>query len=505
MNQGWLKVTGVAVWLFAATAQAQAPTGAEADAPKVERAPDLTPPDATGSTAVATSPTPPPAPTVFLTPEGWPIVVPPGANRKVLFYGFAEFDIMRDSTQSFANDGSNNGSVARPNTVPGDNAQSQFTPRNSRLGIKLESSPYHSMTALAQAEMDFYGNQASGASEGAIYTNAPIRMRHYFLTLRTPVVDVIAGQYHDLFAWGGSGFFPNTVAFLGLPGEIYHRNPQLRLTKTLKSNVVDLEIAVAAVRPVGRAGEIPDGEGGIRLAFNRWKGVRAQGSGPPDAGPLAIGLSGVGRRFRVNPFSATPGDYKTATGWGVAGNVVLPIIPCTKDDMRNAVTITGEATMGTGIADLYSGLTGGAVYPALPNPMNLIPPPVYNRNLDPGIVAFDDQGARANIHPINWRGLVAGLQYHLPVGMGKTVWISGIYSLTQSTNLESLTPDAAKPTIWTKAQYFDGNIFVAVTPTVQFDVSYQVTMQTYADVDPTNGANTRATNNRGELAMHYFF
>jgi hypothetical protein len=434
-----------------------------------------------------------PAPLVSLSPEGSPIV-PSGFNFKTTFYGFAEFDAFRDSTQSFV-DASSNVAIQRPNTIPGDNGQTQFTPRNSRIGIKLEATPWNGIVAAAQAEMDFYGNQSPTATESATYTNAPVRMRHYFLTVKDPIVDVLAGQYHDLFAWGGKGFYPNSVAFLALFGEVYHRNPQLRLSKTVKTSAFDLEIAVAAVRPVGRVGEIPDGEAGVRLAINNWRGVRAQGSGPPDTGPLAIGLSGIGRRFRVNPFSMMTGDYLTGTGWGVAANVVIPVVPATPTNMCNAVTITGEATMGTGIADLYSGLTGGAKYPALENPMLMVPAPVYNANLDPGIVTFDAAG---NLKTINWRAVVAGLQYHLPIAAGNRVWVSGSFSAIQSTNLASVTPSNTQSQIWTKGHYYDGNLFVAITPAVQADLSYQVMTETYAD-------GVEAKNNRAEIALHYFF
>jgi hypothetical protein len=430
---------------------------------------------------------------VSLSAEGSPLV-PVGFNYKTTIYGFAEFDAFHDTTQSFI-DASSNVSIARPNTVAGDNGQTQFTPRNSRLGVKLEATPWGDIQASAQAEMDFYGIQAQPATEGATYTNSIIRMRHYFLTIKSPYIDVLAGQYHDLFAWGGKGFYPNSVAFLALFGEVYHRNPQLRFSKTFRTPAVDVEIAAAAVRPVGRVGEIPDGQAGIRLAVNGWRGARAQGSGPPDTGPLQIGVSGVGRYFRVNPFSQMVGDYVTATGWGVAGNVVVPVVPATASNMRNAVTVTGEVTVGTGIADLYSGLTGGAKYPALPNPMLLLTPPVYNANLDPGIVTFDSEG---NLHTINWRAFVANLQYHLPIGMGNRVWVSGTFSGIQSTNLASITPPSVQPFIWTKGYYYDGNLFVAVTPAVQADVSYQYMQQTYGD-------DIVAKNRRVEFALHYFF
>jgi hypothetical protein len=421
--------------------------------------------------------------------------VPPGKNFKTTFYGFAEFDAFWDSTQSFI-DASSNSSIARPDLIPaGQNGQTQFTARNSRIGMKMEAAPYGDFQAAAQAELDFYATPIPGATEGAIYTNAPVRMRHYFLTLKSPYVDVLAGQYHDLFAWGGKGLYPNTVAFLAAFGEIYHRNPQLRLSKTFHAGAVDVEIAAAAVRPVGRVGQIPDGQAGLRLAVNSWRGARAQGSGPPDTGPLQIGVSGIGRYFRVNPFSQMVGDYETATGWGFAGNVVLPIVPATPSNMRNAVTITGEVTVGSGIADLYSGLSGGARYPALPNPQLLVIPPSYAANLDPGLVAFDAAG---NLSTINWRAFITCLRYQLPIAAGDRVWVSGVFSGLQSTNLASLTPPGSQPNIWTKGYYYDGNLFVAITPAVQVDFSYQYMQQTYGD-------GVVAKNHRGEFAMHYFF
>jgi hypothetical protein len=443
--------------------------------------------------------TPAPAPTPVVTEaprtnlDGSPLPES-GVNWKATPYGFAEFDVFRDSTQSYV-DASSNSSIARPGTVQGDNPRTQFTPRNSRLGLKLEATPYEGMRATAQAEMDFYGNQAPTATEGAIYTNAPIRMRHYFLRLQTPIFDVLAGQYHDLFAWGGSGFYPNSVAFLALFGEVYHRNPQLRLSKTIRTDAVDVEVAIAAVRPVGRDNELPDGQAGARVAFNGWRGVRAQGSGVPDIGPLGLGVSAVGRKFRVNPFQAMTGDYKTATGWGVAANAVIPIIPRTLADMSNGVTITVEATMGTGISDLYPGLTGGAHYPVLPNPMLLLVPPAYVANIDPGILTFDAAG---NVKTVNWRAVLAGIQYHLPIMNGRKVWVTGNGSVMQSTNLASITPQPQAATIWTKGYYYDANLFVAITPAVQADLSYQFTSQTYAD-------GIQAKNMRGEFALHYFF
>ena len=69
------------------------------------------------------------------------------------------------------------------------------------------------------------------------------------MRLETPAVDVLVGQYHDLFAWGGQGFYQNSVAFLGVAGEIYHRNPQVRLSRKWQAGNAQVDLAVAARAP----------------------------------------------------------------------------------------------------------------------------------------------------------------------------------------------------------------------------------------------------------------
>ncbi|HEY1533732.1 MAG TPA: hypothetical protein VGF76_06925, partial [Polyangiaceae bacterium] len=144
-------------------------------------------------------------------------------------YGFSELDVMSDSTQSFSENVGNQ-NIARPNTVAGDNPRTQFTARNSRLGFKIAAPEWDSVKASAVIELDFFGGEPLTTSQGESYTAGPMRMRHFYAKVETPIVDVLAGQYHDLFAWGGAGFYPNSVAFLPLLGQIYHRNPQFRLS-----------------------------------------------------------------------------------------------------------------------------------------------------------------------------------------------------------------------------------------------------------------------------------
>jgi hypothetical protein len=498
--------TTVTVLLAAAVARAEPPTPSASapSAPTAAGAPVLPPPPAAlalPAPAAAPAPVsswplpPPPAPTPA---EPLNATEPPSAEPTSFaasLYGFVEFDMMRDSTQSFSEAIVNN-TMARPSTGAGDNPRTQFTARNSRLGFKLAAPDAGPVKTSAQVEMDFFGNQPTPSSDDAVVTSAAVRMRHYFVKFETPVVDVLAGQYHDLFGWGGAGFYPNTVAFLGVPGEIYHRDPQLRVSKTFEGRAVTLDLAGAAVKPAQRDAEIPDFQGGVRLAWNGWKGVSAQGASSAKAAPLAIGLSGLTRHFRVPAFSQMQANPREKNGWGAAVNVFVPLIPArSAEDLSNALSLTGEATMGAGIANLYTGLTAGVLFPSLPNPLMLLPVPSFNPDVDQGLVTYDAAG---NLHTLNWKAIVLGLQYHLPFGMGRRLWASVLVSRIQSNNAAALTPIQGLPAIFTKAEYVDGNLFFAPTPTAQIGASVQTERQTFGD-------GLRGQNVRGQLAVYYFF
>ena len=347
-------------------------------------------------------------------------------------------------------------------------------------------------------------------------------MRHAYLKLETPVVDVIAGQYYDLFGWG-SYFYPATVAYLGVPGQIYHRNAQLRLEKKVHLGQVEVMAAVAAVRAGARDSGVPDGEAGLKIAYNGWSGAAMPGFGRPTVAPLSIGVSGVVRHFEVPAFRSEPGSESVAkNGYGVAIDAVIPVIPVkTIEDRGNALTFTGEFSTGTGIADLYTGMDGGSRFPLLPNPSMAAPAIQYAANVDPGLVTFD---RNFELKTINWRAFVIGAQYYLPIGGGR-VWVAGLYSRAESDNIKTLTPAPSWGGIFTKMEYIDANLGIDITPAVVLGLSFQTVKQTFADVSAptpvygaiagdnlgiptvpgTGGVAASARNNRGQLSMALFF
>lgn len=459
------------------------------------------------------------------------ITAGPAADWKLTIYGFAEMDAIHDSTRSF-NDGLNNGVVAHVTTQAYQNSRTQFTVRNSRLGFRAEAPPYSGIRTGGVLEFDLFGNlpsvnsgggspgQAAGnatTTESVYFNNAAFRVRHAYVTIQDPVVDVLAGQTYYLLGWQNY-FFGTSAGFLGLPNELFNRTPQIRLSHTFETNLLNIDVAAGAFRPAQRDSAIPDGQAGLRLVFNHWKGISTPGSGGTTALPAALAVSAMQRAFKVDPYAPLPGPPIRLLGWAVAFNFLLPIIPA-KDatDRGNALTITGEFVTGTGDADQYTGMTAGAtmpnVYPLPPDtPVNntgmAVPPspgtaPLvglpYTPNVDPGLVAFDSNNF---LHTINWETFVVGVQYYLPP-TGR-LFVSGNYSGGYSNNIASLFhPNAVTQpwvnswTVFQWSQYFDANLFFDVTPAMRVGASYQRVKQELAD-------DTIVHNDRFEMTFLYF-
>ena len=379
-------------------------------------------------------------------------------------------------------------------TYAGDYGRTQFTAKNSRIGLIVGAPSYRSIEATGHINFDFFGLQPTDTTETDYYVVGTMRLRHAYLRLHSPVIDFMAGQQPTLFGWGGAGFYPGTVAFLGTVGQVYHSDTQVRLSKIL-GQTLQLEAAVAAVRPVQRDAEIPDIEGGIRLAHNGWPGRTIQGNDRPEIIPLSVGVSGLWRHFAVNEYRELPRRPVRTTGWGMAVNAFVPILPASDEaDYTNCLTLTAEASIGSGVADRYSFLTGGGKFPALPNPQGFSLPPVFMPNIDSGLVTFD---ADENLKTINWRALVLGVQYYLPVTFVR-VWVTGLYARLESDNLKDLTPLMNYGGIFTKAEYFDGSLFVGITPNMHVGASLQLTEQ-------ERGNGTRPRNTRVHVATNLFF
>jgi hypothetical protein len=440
------------------------------------------------------------------------------------FYGFAEADYMFDSTESY-NDLAGNGQVAHPGSYAANNPRTQFSIRNSRLGFRMRAPEFHEIRASGLIETDFLGGWASPTyvaatgqpTENQFFTNPVLRARHAYFKIENPVVDALFGQYWHLFGWQ-TAYHPNTVQIQGVPGELYSRTPQLRLSKTVASKDVTLDVAVAAMRPPQRDSAIPEGEAGIHVALNKWTATQTMGATGTTVSPASIAITGDVRGVGVANLptggtAAMPSTKSTfdvgKVGGAIAADAFLPILPGSKEHMGNSLSILGEFVLGSGIGDLYTGLSSGLGVPALVpvpagSPAGTVSTTPYNSQIDPGIVTIDGKG---NVTMIQWRTVRVGLQYYFP-GLDGKMWISANYSNVSSPNAPNLlttTPATATAAATTNAasirnalNWFDVNVMGDLTPAVRLGIEYALSSDKYVD-------GMTGTNHRVQGSAFYIF
>jgi hypothetical protein len=529
--------------VFAAkTAHAQPPTGAPpssaqpsspatppAVAPPASGAGPASPPATPAQPSVGPALPPPPAPAAALAPappaqgaQGAPSAgadagSAPGLVPAVVIgkwrtqvYGFAEVDVSHDSTQAFPDLGGwLSTAIPKNYNYAGSRDRVQASARNSRFGFVVNPPDFAGIHPTLTLEGDFMGNQPSDASESAILTNPTFRLRIAAMQLEDDYVNVLAGQAWELFGFQPF-FFPATDFLLPLPGGVLKRDIQVQLTHTFKTQPIDVQIGVSGNRPPQRDSAMPDLQGALRVFINDWKGLHTPGtSGQRQVGtsldPLALAVSGATRRFRVGDYEPTPAgtspDWRfsnSATGWALAADAFIPIIPAASaDDRGNALTLTGEFTTGTGYADLLGGLVangGGPAAPVSTYPMIPGSPDPYVANIQPGLLTYDNAG---NLHTIDWQTFVIGGQYYLPILSGN-VFVSGNYAEARSGNIANWADPGQQAFIFTKTQYYDANLFWDASRSVRVVASFQNYKQTFADGET-------ASNQRIELSGFFWF
>jgi hypothetical protein len=436
-------------------------------------------------------PPPPPAPAESAKPGAAPSPGQVTAKWTATLYGFAEVDIMHDTTESFG-DSAGNGAIVRATGLAYNNGRTQTTARNSRLGIRLSAPEYNGMKATGNLELDFMGNQPA-VSEASFVNNGTFRIRAATAKLETDYVDVLAGQTYFLFG-EGPFFFPMSIWFFGMPNQAFGRTQQLRFSKIIKSEAVNVDLGASISRPPQRDSEVPDFQAGLKLSVNSWKGPHTIGSGYPAVDPLTVAVSGALRHFRVNEFAASPAATNSINGWGISLDGMIPIIgaPSAKEK-GNALTLTGSFVVGHGIGDLLGGLSGGANFPLLPPAMPGGTGAAFAANVDPGIVQYDSNG---NLRTLNWRNFMVGLQYYLPPS--GQVTIGANYTQGNSDNVTDGLTGGALGGVFKQSQFFELVSLVDITPAVRAGVAWQRIAQTRGDEQETK-------NNRLELSVYFFF
>jgi hypothetical protein len=353
--------------------------------------------------------------------------------------------------------------------------------------------------------MDFLGNQPSNppndastpqTKESSFFNNPTFRVRHFLLKAENDFVNVWIGQTWELVGWQGA-YQPNTVQIQGIPGELYSRTAQIRLERSFDLGPVNVDLAVAALRPPQMDSAIPDFQGGIKLSLDAWKGLQTASATGTSIQPASVGFSGGVRQYKLP--SAT--GYPTTTGNIAALDVMLPIIPA-KERGAWAMTVVAEGAKGTGIADLYTGLSGGA---GLNSPAGYVAPPATGTcsgvqtpsytnclgDIDPGLAGWTNAGA--TLSTVDWQTFIVSGQLYLPPD-GK-LWISGSYSNSVSDNITSF---GAANKVWWHETWWDANIFAGVHPAVRLGLEFSRFTQTYGD-------GVQASNNRVQFSGFFMF
>lgn len=441
------------------------------------------------------------APPSWFTRAPLTLSIGQGADAwSLTFFGFVEADYIFDSTRSY-HDAMGSELVARTDTYAGRAGRTQFSMRNTRLGMMFESPRIGGVAPSAIFEGDFFGHQSDppATTETSFYQSPLFRVRHAYLKLESEIVDVVAGQTYDVFGWQNY-FSPCSIQFLGLPNQLFSRNVQLRVARAFHTQGgVSFDVAASAVRPGQRDSGVPDANAGLRFSVDGWKGITTPGNIGTAALPLSIGVSGVVRQFRVNAFTPPPTqNSNSATGWGFSADALIPVIPARDaGDRGNRLTLTGSFVIGTGIADLITA-GGGASFPTLPNPEQSNPPPIYHGNIDNGLVSFDMKGV---LHTIDWQAFKVGIQYYLPPS-GRII-VSANFTQARSKNIGKLFPRGGAEIellgrVADTSSYADLNVFWDATPAVRLGVSGQYTKVKYLDGD-------EPYNVRGMLQALYAF
>ncbi|MFL5293654.1 MAG: hypothetical protein ACJ79U_19220 [Myxococcales bacterium] len=413
-------------------------------------------------------------------------------------YGYLEGDIIHD-TQRVTTDGyGGSPSLNLSNVYNGQDGRTVFSARGTRLGIRFAAPELGGIRVRGNFEMDFVGNQpgappngstAPSITEAAFFDNPTPRIRIALVQADTDYVTLSVGQTWNVMAFAAA-YLPTSVQPQGLPGQLFARNPQLRVSHLFDAKAFSFDVAVAALRPPQFNSEVPDLQAGIKFNINDWTGVQSIGSTATTISPASIAVTGAHRMIKMatvvggtpTPTFATATD--TVNGNVIALNAFVPVLAA-KQRGPFAVSLIGEATTGTGMGDLFTGLNGGmnAGQPPTVPPANYAP----FRDIDNGIAGFT-VGPQGHLDTLDFRTLLVGAQF----SYGKVV-LAGNYSNVYSDNVRSFTGAN-----WNHQMWWDANLIVDPWAGVRFGLEFARTVQNKV-TGPV------ATNNRVFFGSFFIF
>jgi hypothetical protein len=408
-------------------------------------------------------------------------------------YGYLEGDVIHDSQRVTTDGYGGSPNLNLPGSFLGDNGRTVFSSRGTRLGMRFAAPEVSGIRVRANFEMDFVGNQpgtpvatppatARTITESSFFTNATPRIRIALAQIDSDYLTLSIGQTWNVMAFAAA-FLPTSVQSQGLPGQLFGRNPQVRLSHIFDAKVVSVEVAAAALRAPQFDSEMPDFQGGLKFNVNGWTGVQSIGSTATVISPASIAVTGGTRKIKMATVvsGANASAYDTVIGNVVAVDAFVPLIPATQRGPF-ALSLLGEAATGTGMADLYSGLTGGA---AIGAPIGVAAANYAGfTDIDAGIAGFNRAG---KLDTVDFRTLLVGAQFSI----GKVV-LAGSYSNVYSDNVQQFNG------VWNQQAWWDANLIVDPWAGVRFGLEFARTLQ-------RRNNNQLANNNRVFFGTFFLF
>jgi hypothetical protein len=400
------------------------------------------------------------------------------SKLRTTIYGFGETTFLHDSTQSCV-EICGATQIQRPGTYRYSHGRTVMSPRSSRLGLRIAAPEQHGIRVSGLLETDFLGPTTT--TEQGTWTNGVLRVRQSYVKMETPVVDIVVGQTWSLFGWQ-STYLVASAQPPGLPGQLFERTVQLRLSRTVKTRGGSAEFAVAANRPPQEDSSIPEGAAGVRVSFDRWTGQHTGYLSSTTIQPASLAISGDVRGFRIPEFSANPHTGHVRVGGGIAIDGYLPIIPATKQSRDNALSVIGELAVGNGTSDMYTSLgAAGTANAALPGTTT-----AASTATDPGLAVVDAAG---HIELVKWTSYITGLEFY-PAGTGGRLGLFANYGHMQSANARRLgtaaagteaQQAAARAKIRDHEDFYEAGLLVDPTPMTRIGASSSLYDDTYAD------------------------
>jgi hypothetical protein len=256
-------------------------------------------------------------------------------------FGFLDFTGVYRSTSTGSAIGTGFNSIPYSNSTSGQLSETKFSAQNSRVGFRVDSQ-VSDVKTLGYLETDFLGNAPTNL--GVSSNSDTLRMRVYFLDLRTGPWEFLAGQDWSMLT-------PNRKGISPLPSDIFYTNdmdtnyqagltwarqPQVRIVYHASDELTfgaslenpDQYVGSAVVLPTAfTATEVDTGTATTQPnEFPDVIGKAAYDTKAITGLPWHFEVAGLLRSFKVDTYSATVNSSQTEEGSGVTGGLDLELI-----------------------------------------------------------------------------------------------------------------------------------------------------------------------------------